>query len=421
MEDGALNAVNPHYLERVMAASAHREIETCEDVYTQSGVKLLSKGARISHEVKDKLAIHKLRKPLENCLAVKSGMDKAHLTRTIERVLDQNTALHPLIGKGSLSRSITALPLNPPTLAMLSVAESHGAEGLDHYLLVALLSLGLGYKLQLGENDMQVLASAGLLHDVGELYIDQRYLDTSRVLTPEEWRHLSVHPVVGFRLATEICGFSSKVGEAILHHHERGEGGGYPSGITQAKLALPARIVGTAEMVASLANFSEYPLERAEVAARIVPGEYDRELISVLSRALGDARNGKFGVQHILPTEQIQALLKAIARALGLFEQYEAASPQHGSPSQKLLERAFTRFKLIIRAYSSTGLDIQDSSNPLDTDASDWMFAEIDMILHEIRWRLRELARDIALRSSQISADEAQYFQPLVEMLHARI
>ncbi|GAA5785023.1 HD-GYP domain-containing protein [Chitiniphilus shinanonensis] len=425
MESDSLGVVNHHYLDRVVNAAEHHEIETSEDIYTEHGIKLLAKGARISPAVQQRLIVHKLKKPLESCLQVSQGVDADRLVEIGKAVIADNAGLAPLFSDFGLLPRLREIPLNAAVVNMLTVAQAHDPNSLRHYVLVALLSLGLGRRLKLTETELGVLASAALLHDIGELYIDQRHLDRAHVLTPEAWRHVSVHPVVGATLARDVCGMPEEVANAILEHHERGDGGGYPRGVAAPALSRAGRVLAAAEMIASLTEHGAYPLERAEVALRIVPVEYDPQLVSVVSQALGEARVEQYQ-QAQMPqgdayAQDMHSLLRKIALGAELLGQCRARVTHHGEACAQLLARVEARFVLIQRAFSSTGLDAVTDKPHFDAllgDASGWLQFELSLVLREIRWRLRELARDLAWRASLQSEAVAAQFQPLVQLLH---
>ncbi|WP_148715567.1 HD-GYP domain-containing protein [Chitinolyticbacter meiyuanensis] len=422
MEGPSLARVNQHYLDRVIAASQQRDIEASEDIYSENGIKLLSKGARISSGAQERLILHKLKKPLESCIAVSEGVDADQLVVIGQQVIDAAPGLLPLFSDFGLLPRLREIPLNPATISMLTVAHSHDPRTLSHYVLVALLAIGLGRRLKLTETELGVLAAAGLLHDIGELYIDQQHLDRTQVLTPEAWRQIAVHPVIGHKLAREVCGMPDTVAQAILQHHERGDGGGYPRGLPARELSRAGRVLAAAEMIASLAEHGEHPLERAEVALRIVPIEYDPDLVSVVSQAMGECRPSEYRfAPDAQDAERTHELFGRIARALELMHQIENELPKRTPVSRQLYDRAHHRFVMIQRAFSSTGLDLCGEHKAFEYllgDTSGWLHFEVGLVLGEIRWRLRELARDLAMRARQASPAEAEYFQPLVDVLH---
>ena len=85
-------------------------------------------------------------------------------------------------------------------------------------------------ELGMAEDRVEVLRFAGILHDVGKLGVPTRLLRKDGPLTPEERRIIELHPEYGHEIVRGI-GFLGEARAAILHHHERMDGRGYPYGL----------------------------------------------------------------------------------------------------------------------------------------------------------------------------------------------
>jgi len=90
------------------------------------------------------------------------------------------------------------------------------------------------------------LGLAGLLHDIGRLGIPEHILAKPGPLTPAEFRIIRAHPELSVRFLEKVDYLSDVFG-AILHHHERYAGGGYPDGIEGEDIPLGARILAVAD------------------------------------------------------------------------------------------------------------------------------------------------------------------------------
>src|SRR5205814_10663286 len=106
----------------------------------------------------------------------------------------------------------------------------------------------------------RTLAIAGLVHDIGELYIDPAYLQRDAHLTIEQWRHIVTHTLVGHRVLREMAGAGRAVADAVLLHHERLSGFGYPRSIGGETFVLDGQIVAAAEWLRGLAGSGTSPL-----------------------------------------------------------------------------------------------------------------------------------------------------------------
>ena len=80
------------------------------------------------------------------------------------------------------------------------------------------------------QDRLEVLRFAAILHDVGKLGVPTRVLRKDGPLTPEERRVIELHPEYGHEIVRGIA-FLGQARSAILHHHERMDGSGYPRGV----------------------------------------------------------------------------------------------------------------------------------------------------------------------------------------------
>ncbi len=414
--------VNSHYLERVVQASKMRQIEACEDIYSHTGIKLIAKGSRISHDVQERLIIHKLRKPLESCISVQDGVEMPVLTEIAEKIYAETPSLHPLLDIASCLRSLKAIQYNKATSSLLSVQAGHDNSGLHHNVHVAMVAASLASRIGGGDNSIQAVAVAALLHDIGELYIDPQYLNQSRPLTLEEWRHVYVHPVIGHKLVRGICGINSEAADAIYEHHERGNGFGYPRGTTANEQSFAGQILAAAELIVSFIRSHDQPLARAELALRIVPGEFNFNIISTLSKAIGSKDQAAAKESKPINNEAVQSLFMQIGRVSEQLHDLEENSEARSARLVRLRERAATHFHMIQRSFSSTGLDLcleRIERETLLENASEWLTLEMELITQELRWRLNELARDLSSRMSALSEADSILFRPLIETLYS--
>jgi hypothetical protein len=270
-----------------------------------------------------------------------------------------------------------------------------------------------------------LMLSAGLLHDVGELYIDPAILSAGAKLTPQQWKHVAAHPIVGARVLKDMPGAGIKVASAVLHHHERLDGFGYPGGLRTDALPLPGQVLAMAEMLMGLMEAGQHHAERAAVAVKLIPGEFNRALLDKVATA-AHAQTKSQPVPDdpalVATVEELAERVTAVYGALQRFRQSRemlaSKMPSASASLRGLLEHAVERCQRISLAFSSTGLD---SHQP---DALSAQLAELDgpvrlevsIVLRELQWRLRELQREVTMRSEQFSPAEAGVVKQFVEM-----
>lgn len=95
-------------------------------------------------------------------------------------------------------------------------------------------------------SDVQMIRYGGLLHDIGKIGIREAVLQKQGPLNPAEYEEMKKHPEIGAFIVNPMR-FSLLVGPMILHHHERWDGGGYPSGMASEEIPLGARIIAVVD------------------------------------------------------------------------------------------------------------------------------------------------------------------------------
>jgi PAS domain S-box-containing protein/diguanylate cyclase (GGDEF)-like protein len=137
-----------------------------------------------------------------------------------------------------------------------------------HSRRVAEFSEKLALALNMGEKAANELHLVGLLHDIGKIAIDEVILNKGEDLNDEEWRQMKRHCEIGFRLLSSVEEMA-EFAPAILHHHERWDGGGYPSRISGEDIPLASRIITIADAFDAMTGPRPYRKVRsAEEAAK---------------------------------------------------------------------------------------------------------------------------------------------------------
>jgi len=146
------------------------------------------------------------------------------------------------------------------TLARLAVAaEFRDDETGEHTRRVARTAAQLARALRMPAEDVERLALAAPLHDVGKIGIPDAILLKPGRLTRAEYQEVQRHVLVG----EEILGGSTSpvlqtAAEIALHHHERWDGRGYPAGLAGNEVPLPARLVAVADVFDALTHRRPY-------------------------------------------------------------------------------------------------------------------------------------------------------------------
>jgi diguanylate cyclase (GGDEF)-like protein len=112
-------------------------------------------------------------------------------------------------------------------------------------------------ELEVDRKEREEMVFASLLHDIGKIGISERILLKPGRLTAEERSVIELHPQIGYRLIEKVPALQSMTG-GILHHHERWDGGGYPSGLQGEEIPLEARVICVADCFSAMTSDRPY-------------------------------------------------------------------------------------------------------------------------------------------------------------------
>jgi HD-GYP domain-containing protein (c-di-GMP phosphodiesterase class II) len=118
--------------------------------------------------------------------------------------------------------------------------------------------------------EIERIAAAGLLHDIGKVAIPDRILHKPGGLDAEEWDLMREHPVIGERILRAIPGMGA-VARIVRHEHERFDGTGYPDGLSGEDIPIGSRIILACDTYHAMTSDRPY-------RARLAHGEAIAEL-----------------------------------------------------------------------------------------------------------------------------------------------
>lgn len=116
-----------------------------------------------------------------------------------------------------------------------------------HSVNVAFYSMLIGRWMKMSEDEMKILIQAGVLHDIGKMKVDNKVLNKPDRLTHNEFEEMKNHAIYGYNIIKEKSYINDNIKAAILSHHERMDGSGYPYGLCGGNINLYARIIAIAD------------------------------------------------------------------------------------------------------------------------------------------------------------------------------
>jgi HD-GYP domain-containing protein (c-di-GMP phosphodiesterase class II) len=134
-----------------------------------------------------------------------------------------------------------------------------------------------------------ILVAALHLHDVGKIGIPDHILMKPASLTDNEWKIMRQHPEKGAKILAPLSGFK-EVANAVLHHHERYDGDGYPNGLKGDEIPIESRVIAVVDAFHAIVSTRCYkkghPLETAYSELKRCSGsQFDPKVVHAFIRA----------------------------------------------------------------------------------------------------------------------------------------
>lgn len=178
--------------------------------------------------------------PEQLCLIIENGIRKYELSNSKIQILRDLSELFYKTIK-SISFALDAKD-----------KYTHG-----HSMRVTLYSLALAKQLNLPDELLEEIETAGLLHDIGKIAIPEKILLKPGKLTEEEYEVIKTHPELGERLVESIEKLKL-VSNWLKYHHERYDGKGYPEGLSGETIPISARIIAIADTYDAMTSDRSY-------------------------------------------------------------------------------------------------------------------------------------------------------------------
>ena len=405
---------NPHALASILEASQTKSIIASRDIFDISGIKLWARDMPVSSALQRKLLDRELRNPLESCLLAEDGVTPQSLMRATQALVEQDGPLGKLLRPHAarLVEQVTHLPLHSVAQLLLTAGQASRPESFEH----AVQAMALAGALMISHGgttaELRLAMLCGLLHDLGEMYIDPRFgeADAERTLDVVSFQQLVVHPHVGRLLLTQLTNYPSALAQAVAEHHERLDGSGYPHSLQRDAISPLGRLLAVTEGALGVLRGERPYLARVSVALRVVPGEFD---LSWAGR-IADAARAEPALHAQLDIPAVQARLARLDAGLQaaqgcadeLAVRVESAALKTAlGLAQYLLGRLRTGW-YASGLWSAHAVAAQDA-------------AEVEAVEDELFHRLRSIERATLLRAGELGPDEAQQLQQLCEALNA--
>lgn len=189
--------------------------------------------------------------------------------------------------KDASQQLLTQVMENNAVMLQLAALKAINEYTFSHSVNVAIYAVTFGRILGNNRETLQELALAGLLHDIGKLSVPLEIIDKPGELTGEEYNQVKRHTYEGYKQLVKRTGVSNDVLQAVLQHHEKLNGSGYPLQLKSSKIHPWARMLAIIDIYDALTSKRCYrdavlPHETADYLMGMASqGELDLKMLNL--------------------------------------------------------------------------------------------------------------------------------------------
>lgn len=349
----------------------------------------------------DQVARNRLLPSPEECANQEDPVTPGALMQALEELLANDpafTALMPSDGaRHDLMRIFLALPLTPPLAYKLTLARDQRPELLDHSLRAAYCAAALAEHCRMAQHEIVNAAAAGLFHDLGLLHVDPGLLNTSQPLHEHELHYLYAHPLTAYLILEHTPIWHPIVSTAVLEHHERIDGSGYPMGHGGDRLGSLGQLLAVAELAATVLAYpgTTAARNRLGIVLRMNEGKLNHEYCSHLLAMFPPSSS--WGVPSHAPGVALETLV-GLSVALLRWQAIGAQLPQ--APMASLINK---RVGQLGHSLAEVGIDLEYwSTFSMNADLEAAALAEMNVAAREGVWQLHAIGYEVCRRWEQL-------------------
>ncbi len=418
-----------HYCLNLIEVNKKQPVVTNQHIFNQQGLLLIAEGANLDEKRSQILLQHKLVKPLEHCVGIAQSMDAQQLFTYLNKFAQNLPGLHAVTNNDSYQKSLRLacqfyekFPLLQQNLTVLALRAKHlYFQG----IFSALAGIAIARKLNLSLPEIHAIFIAGLFHDVGFLYLSPDLREKSQGFNISEWKALQAHTLIAQRFLNMVPGLPKEIGIAIVDHHERIDGTGYPRQLFGDKISIVSQIIAATDNI--IFNHSRYRDYGVHAHSMLLAALKLSD--NIYFESVYDAATILFKVAPT-PTENLLALPSVellLTRQKNLRQQFTTAKglaqqllPHQQNPLVRSVTAAMGRLAISVVRSGILQPEQEDWLGMLNNqrDASDnWPLVEISVMQDQIHDQLIHLKNLMERAIEQIPQEDAQ-FNHFSNLLH---
>jgi putative nucleotidyltransferase with HDIG domain len=309
-----------------------------------------------------------LRKKLKPALSRRKNTSRL-MKGVFEKIMiGQDFDLHAV--RDTVKQNVKAVLNNEDAMMMVTMLKLQSEDIAEHSLNVSILSIGFAQALGYSEKELEDIGMAALLHDIGQVKVEEKVLSKKGKLNQNERIEMAKHCQYGYELLLNKTGLTPSCIDVALSHHERLSGQGYPRGLKENQISRNVRIVSIIEVFDALTSHQSYRKGMSVMDAYkiLMAGKnthFDEQLILKFVKwrsiyppgSIVEMDNGEVGIVIAAHKKH-----KLKPRVLLVLNEYKQARKERLIDMSKMDLDSESKPYKIIRAYENMafGIDLQE-------------------------------------------------------------
>jgi hypothetical protein len=280
------------------------------------------------------------------------------------------------------------VPLPSPVASELARLQETQPEAWQHALRSAVTAGWLAACQGGTRYDLRLLAAAGLVHDLGMLQLDPVLSRPELELGAEQRRQLYSHPLVTVKLLELHHEYARELLRAVLEHHEALDGSGYPRQLVGSAISPWGRVLALTELVTAMFGSDRpQPGLRLSLALRMNHHRFDADLVQEVMQLLPAVPDQLPPPPAHPPVQELQAIEALLGR-------WPSTTPA-GLPGAlaAMLDAVRAQAAKVLRMQADAGSSAEQLRMLDPAQIDERLQAELDLVVRELAWQLRNLTR----------------------------
>lgn len=381
-----------------------------QDIVNSNGVLLCKKGMRISRKIADRLTGHQLNTSLEDSVKLSNSITNANLYGRILELLDRYPDLKQIHESANFSQECKNLfihrKIHPILIQKLTVIQERLPEHLDKGIFCAWLAGLMAREMDMNMDDLHAAFLAGLTHDLGFIHISPDILNKKGALDAKEWRAIQSHVVVGKMVLEKLPDTPPGTARAILEHHERCDGSGYPQGRNDQHLAIMGQLIGIVDSIYSIRvhQFENKKRNLMDLEPWLHMND-NTHFFTVYQTLYGILK--KSGLSHSVDhntdisqmARTLQARGNALRQAVDLIQEQNVLGLLEGSTDSLVSQSLYKVINHLLEMTTRSGLvkeELFSWLNNIEKHPDQEALGElnqIELMLNELQWQLQNTCK----------------------------